>query len=605
MLRNTRRRRKLRYGNKSNTRHFQKGIGRYVVIAGLILIALQCAIFFIYSQGGGKNDSRGDHHNAKDPDSLLRALGRKNRKHKLYCKKHPHSIECQDEQHGQEQEQEQHYSHRERTVVETPNNNDHVQYENGLSSFDNAIEQNLQPMPFTLSEIKSDDLTHVSSEQSGVFQAYVIPDVSTFYQETPGSMIAKIPRYKGLAGKFINLSPQKLDLYWHSGQGDGVHIAGAGPMEAVGTATYIGHQFYFASPTNTRDIKQRFHVVSGNCIYVYDPFEDGEMSLGDISSHHFDKYVVQKKNLQFGNIYKQLTGRDWLALYPLRGPPMHKMWNADYFGQNHWVATAETHFIEEPPENLLHSVDSEQIHHHYKDSDERPLAEYRSKHDRLNMTMTVISCAPRAFEIKNFLSQVEVDHVVHMATGMKLSLSTTSGSDGSERRTDSDTRTSYNSWIRRDRSLIIDSIYRRAADLMRIDEALLRTRSKGERPDLDYLSDAAEELQLVHYSSGQQYTPHHDWGHPSVSKTRQPSRFATLLLYLNEGMNGGETSFPRYLNAHDAGVLDVVPEIGKAVLFYSLLPDGNFDDLSQHQAKPVIDGEKWLINLWTWDPRFR
>ena len=47
------------------------------------------------------------------------------------------------------------------------------------------------------------------------------------------------------------------------------------------------------------------------------------------------------------------------------------------------------------------------------------------------------------------------------------------------------------------------------------------------------------------------------------------------------------------------------PEIGKAVLFYDQLPDGNMDDFSQHAAEPVRKGEKWLINLWTWNPRFR
>ena len=40
----------------------------------------------------------------------------------------------------------------------------------------------------------------------------------------------------------------------------------------------------------------------------------------------------------------------------------------------------------------------------------------------------------------------------------------------------------------------------------------------------------------------------------------------------------------------------------QAVLFYMLLPDGNSDDLTQHAALPVIKGEKWMSNLWIWDP---
>ena len=75
-------------------------------------------------------------------------------------------------------------------------------------------------------------------------------------------------------------------------------------------------------------------------------------------------------------------------------------------------------------------------------------------------------------------------------------------------------------------------------------------------------------------------------------------RFATILLYLNEGMGGGETAFPRWVNADTGNQLIVKPEIGKAVLFYSLLPDGNMDERSQHTALPVTAGEKWLTNLW-------
>ena len=82
----------------------------------------------------------------------------------------------------------------------------------------------------------------------------------------------------------------------------------------------------------------------------------------------------------------------------------------------------------------------------------------------------------------------------------------------------------------------------------------------------------------------------------------QTARFSTLLLYLNEGMEGGETEFPRWVNGHTREGLRVTPKRGKAALFYSFLPDGNMDDLSQHSANPIISGEKFLMNLWVWDP---
>lgn len=36
----------------------------------------------------------------------------------------------------------------------------------------------------------------------------------------------------------------------------------------------------------------------------------------------------------------------------------------------------------------------------------------------------------------------------------------------------------------------------------------------------------------------------------------------------------------------------VKPEKGKAILFYNMLPDGNYDDRSLHAAAPVLKGEK-------------
>ena len=65
-------------------------------------------------------------------------------------------------------------------------------------------------------------------------------------------------------------------------------------------------------------------------------------------------------------------------------------------------------------------------------------------------------------------------------------------------------------------------------------------------------------------------------------------------------MEGGETSFPRWLHADgksSSSSLKVKPERGKAILFYSLLPDGNYDERSEHAALPVTKGEKWLTNL--------
>lgn len=104
-------------------------------------------------------------------------------------------------------------------------------------------------------------------------------------------------------------------------------------------------------------------------------------------------------------------------------------------------------------------------------------------------------------------------------------------------------------------------------------------------------------LQVVHYVNGQKYDSHHDWGVAGYHE----SRYITLLLYLSEVEEGGETSFPKAAG----GGFKVKPKKGQAVLFYDLLPDGNGDDLSVHAALPAVKGEKWLANFWVWDPKRR
>lgn len=341
-------------------------------------------------------------------------------------------------------------------------------------------------------------------------------------------------------------------------------------------------------------------------VYVYDPYRvegDPEATEANLKGNlttakDRSAYDDWRRTLLFNEQYLNFTGRSYLANF-LRAPPQHFMWPGSYFGQGHYVETFETHFIEEPPVNLLQPIATQGKKRRILPGSPRILQEYRAP-GRLNMTLNVISIAPRAFQIDNFLSPVEVDHIAELASGIKLSLSGTGDAEPGERQIKEDagmqrtkTRTSYNSWVSRDRSPIIDAIYRRAADLLRIDEAFLRSRDKGEIPERDdYLSTMSEELQLVHYKETQEYTSHHDFGYSRIGQEQQGARFATLLLYLNEGMSGGETSFPRWVNADTFRELKIVPEIGKAILFYSQLPDGNLDDFSQHAALPVTDGEK-------------
>lgn len=91
----------------------------------------------------------------------------------------------------------------------------------------------------------------------------------------------------------------------------------------------------------------------------------------------------------------------------------------------------------------------------------------------------------------------------------------------------------------------------------------MRHRTSDEFPDLAEKTPINEDFQVVHYSQSQQYTAHHDFGYPDT-RPNAPSRSINLCIYLNEGMTGGETAFPRWRNADTYDAVKAVPKKGKA-----------------------------------------
>jgi prolyl 4-hydroxylase len=177
--------------------------------------------------------------------------------------------------------------------------------------------------------------------------------------------------------------------------------------------------------------------------------------------------------------------------------------------------------------------------------------------EKVQMELEVASLAPRAFLIPSFLSDFESDAIISLSKPqIKESLVGEINAGGARF---SDTRTSKNAWIKRGTDEITETLYRRAADLLQLDEKLLHSNTN------------AEDMQVVHYQNGQKYDSHHDWGVSGYPE----SRFITLLLYLTDPVDpdaGGETSFPK--GAEGLG-FKVTPRKGSAVLFYNLLEDGN------------------------------
>lgn len=62
-------------------------------------------------------------------------------------------------------------------------------------------------------------------------------------------------------------------------------------------------------------------------------------------------------------------------------------------------------------------------------------------------------------------------------------------------------------------------------------------------------------LQILHYQPTEKYQPHYDYFHDDVNVANGGQRIATVLLYLTDVEEGGETVFPsseRKPNAEEA-----------------------------------------------------
>lgn len=112
-------------------------------------------------------------------------------------------------------------------------------------------------------------------------------------------------------------------------------------------------------------------------------------------------------------------------------------------------------------------------------------------------------------------------------------------------------------------------------------------------------------MQILRYEYGQKYGAHYD----------SLGRVCTVLVYLTDVEEGGETAFPKTTDANWAdpqqasageelspcaqGHVAARPKKGDALLFYSMKPDGkSTDSLAMHTGCPLLQGVKWTATIW-------
>ena len=111
--------------------------------------------------------------------------------------------------------------------------------------------------------------------------------------------------------------------------------------------------------------------------------------------------------------------------------------------------------------------------------------------------------------------------------------------------------------------------------------------------------NAMEVPQVLHYAVGQEFRVHEDYLLPDGAyKARDLAshgqRAKTLLIYLNDGFEGGETDFP-LLDLRFKGAK------GELLTFTNVLADGSPDRRMRHAGLPPSAGEKWLFSQWVRD----
>lgn len=178
---------------------------------------------------------------------------------------------------------------------------------------------------------------------------------------------------------------------------------------------------------------------------------------------------------------------------------------------------------------------------------------------------TVLHDEPLVMQFNEVLSDDECQALI-VSASTRMSRSKLASKDISN------IRTSSGMFFNEQESPLIAEIERRIASLMHIP-----------------LSHA-EGLQVLRYEQEQQFKEHYDFFAENNAASRN-NRISTLIVYLNDVEEGGETNFPNL-------GLSIKPIKGSAIYFEYFYYDQAINEKTLHSGQPVIRGEKWVVTQW-------
>lgn len=187
-----------------------------------------------------------------------------------------------------------------------------------------------------------------------------------------------------------------------------------------------------------------------------------------------------------------------------------------------------------------------------------------------------VSWKPRVFYLQNILTPFECDFLMQRAKDELTRSTVVDEASGSS--TKSTVRTSQGMFIpKTEPHPVLQFIQRK---LSRI----------------SYMpTEHAEDMQILKYEVGEEYEPHFDFFDSSTTHhsvlDRGGQRVATIIMFLTDIPEGGETIFP------EVGI-KIPPRRGNGILFFNMTPDHQLDRLSRHGGAPVKVGEKWVATQW-------
>eukprot|EP00300_Choanocystis_sp_HF-7_P007714 c15468_g1_i2.p1 GENE.c15468_g1_i2~~c15468_g1_i2.p1 ORF type:complete len:365 (+),score=69.06 c15468_g1_i2:40-1095(+) len=233
-------------------------------------------------------------------------------------------------------------------------------------------------------------------------------------------------------------------------------------------------------------------------------------------------------------------------------------------------------FLARMKRKLIHSSAPTPYHGHVPSSSiwnvNGPLADSIRRYNA-----TVMNEEPLLVVLDNFLTAAECELMIDWAwrSGLQRSVLAGDYTGGKFDRPISDIRTSQNAWCYDD---CFNDPRVREVD-MKISALTHKDWKNGEL------------FQLLRYEPGQYYAQHTDFIDAQRLET-SGIRVMTVFLYLNDGVEGGETFFPR-IN------VSVTPRMGRVVMWPNVLPGSEEVDLrTEHLAMPVLKGVKYAANKW-------